>query len=87
MAGETRLVEIQAFLVTLVLSFTTLVGGATDLEQLTEELLPSQDGYYLDSLNDVALSAGYVPFDADFYRTFAFVCPFSWEAIFHDTSF
>ncbi|KAF2895030.1 hypothetical protein ILUMI_11145, partial [Ignelater luminosus] len=58
MAGETRLVEIRAFLVTLVLSFTTLVGGATDLEQLTEELLPSQDGYYLDSLNDVALSAG-----------------------------
>lgn len=66
--------EISMLLVTcLVLKFTTSVSCTAEFEQLAEELLPSQDGYYLDSLNDVALSAGYVPFDANFCHTFCMV--------------
>lgn len=56
---ETKLYKNQtAFLVLSIVSYIGIVGGATDLKMLEKELLTFQDGYYLDPLNDVALSAG-----------------------------
>ncbi|KAK5650768.1 hypothetical protein RI129_001797 [Pyrocoelia pectoralis] len=58
MTCETRLIKNEVFRVILILSSIAVVGGATDSGKLEEELLTLQDGYYVDSLNEVALSAG-----------------------------
>ncbi|KAB0802020.1 hypothetical protein PPYR_04206 [Photinus pyralis] len=58
MARETRLIKNKVVQVILILSSIAVVGGATGSAKLAEELLTVQDGYYTDSLNEVALSAG-----------------------------
>lgn len=51
--------SIFKILLILILSFNSASCNTANLKQLSDELLTTQDGYYVDSLNDVALSAGY----------------------------